>query len=270
MRLLTVIFLVLFSVVTRAELDQAAIADRDFERAFQRELNYLSSQRDAMTRMRSQMEQTLATRINNGKDRVTKMSRELASLSADNDSKHEKVVEIEKQRRELEHREFSLQSVFKRATTAINEAEKARRFEAAQDSRPVVVHSKIDLADLAGIFSRANDVLYSMSRIESFEGTYLSPEGVLVQGKITGVGRVAAFAEDDGQKWVLAPNGEGQLQAIDGFEGFSTYVFRSLSEPARIEHRGTWLESTASLAPGVFLALMLLVVGGLFGLMAKI
>jgi len=270
MKLLTLTFLVLFSFATKAESEQMVIADRDLERAFQRELNYLTSQHDAMIKMRLQGEKNFATRINNGKDRVTRMTRDLVSLSADNDSKHEKVVEIEKQRRALEHREFSLQSVFKRATAALNEAEQARRFEVAQDGRPVAAPAKITLADLSGIFSRANDVLYSISRVESFDGTYLSATGELVQGKITGIGRVAAFAEDKDQKWVLAPNGEGQLQAIGGLDGISTYFFRSLSEQARIEHRGTWLESMASLAPVVFLTLMLLVVVGLFGLMTKI
>jgi hypothetical protein len=245
-------------------------AEDDLSKAFQSEYVYLASQKEALARQKIQMEQSYVKRTADAKARVLKLQKEVSRITAQNDEKHESLLELERMKKELSRRGTSLESTFKKASKSIADAEKGLRFESNKDKVEIIPPLEMKMSHLGPIFKRADELLRASSRSETYEGFYLNAEDKLSQGKVTRLGRVAAFVNDQKGDLMLGPNGSGSLKALDLASGASVFVFDNMNEAARLQRPATVIERIADMGPLLFLGLMLLMVAGLFFVLIKI
>jgi uncharacterized membrane protein YccC len=268
MKLLSIMTLALTLAVVAAAA--AAQGQDDLDKAFQREYVYLSSQREALVRQRRQMDSSFNERISRLKHEVQQLQREVARLAAENDEQHERLTNLEKQKRELARGGSSIESTFKKASQTLAETEKALHFEVNREKVDPPLPEKPSLAALEPVFDRALSLLEDSGRMGSFEGTYMDENDRLAQGTITRLGRVAAFVDRQEGRYILGPNGAGGLKVLERADGAHVFFFDNLNEAARITKPATWLESLADFGPLLFLALMLVIVAGLFLALVKV
>ena len=245
-------------------------AEEDLNKAFQSEYVYLASQKEALMRQKAQMEQSYVKRTAEAKARVLKLQKDVSRMTAQNDEKHEALLELERMKKELSRRGTSLESTFKKASKSIAEAEKGLRFESSKDKVEITPPLEMKMSSLSPIFKKADDLLRASSRSETYDGFYLDAQDKLSQGKVTRLGRVAAFVNDQKGDLMLGPNGTGSLKALDLASGASVFVFDNMNEAARLQRPATVIERIADMGPLLFLGLMLLMVAGLFFVLIKI
>lgn len=238
--------------------------------AFQREYVYLTSQKEALNRQRGQMDKTFSEKTARAKAQVQELQRKLTQLTAANDERHEQLVGLEKQKKELQKRGTSLESTFKKATQALYDFNQGLKFETAKDRPEVTVPENMATPDLAPLFDGAVSSLNSASRRETFQGYYLDGNGDLKAGQVTRLGRVAAFVENQDGRFLLGPSGAGALKVLEPAAKNSVFVFENLNEAARVQKPATWLESLADLGPILFLGVMLMMVMALFLVLVRI
>ncbi len=245
-------------------------ADSEINKSFQREYVYLSSQRESLNRQRAQMAASFSGRTAKAKAQVLELQKKLTHLTAANDERHEELTQLERQKKDLQKRGTSLESTFKKATQSLVDFKKGLRFESSKDKDPVTIPEHLKLADLGPLFTEANLLLRSASRTETFDGYYLDEKDEIKKGQVTRLGRVAAFLDSNDGRMILGPSGTGTLKTLASAKGLETFVFDNLSEAAKIQRQASLLEKLADLGPILFLALMLLMVAGLFLVLVKI
>jgi hypothetical protein len=216
------------------------------------------------------MEKSFSERIMKAKAGAETAQRQVARLAATNDERHEELTTLEKKKKELEKRGTSLESTFKKASQSLADFRKELKFDTSKDKTPVIAPENITLTDLSPLFTEAFQVLKTSTQTEIFQGHYVDDKGDLRDGTVTRLGRVAAFAKNQDGEFVLGPNGNGTLKVLQAKAANSVYVFDSLTEAARIQHPPTVLEHLADFGPLFFLALMLLMVAGLFVVLVRI
>lgn len=277
MSLLMALFMGLsWAQVESSEKSPVAKSEETIDKAFQREFIYLHSQKEALTKQKQKTEQNFAEKIRLAKSQTLAWQKENVSLAADNDDKHEELMELDRRKKELQKRGYSLESTFKKAQTSLSEYSAGLRFEPPAKEK-AVVHTPEDLslAQFDDIFNKAAAELETSSKVEVFPGTFLNPENKIVSGNITRFGRVAAIGSVDNTHYVLGPNGEGLLKALEASPSpneplLNLYVFQSLSKAALVKKQGTFIEKVADISPIFFLAMMLLLIAGLFTSLIKV
>lgn len=245
---------------------------QQLEQSFQQEYVYLTSQKESLTRQKTEMEAAMVARLRKTQAQVSEMQRRLTRLMATNDEKHEELLVLEKQKKELQKRGTSLESTYKKAIDTLADFERQLRFENPKDKQkaPASVPENITLADLGPTFAKADLLLRSSARPETFTGYFLDGEDALKKGEVTRLGRVAAFLQKDGKKMILGPSGTGTLKFLEEAHGQQTFIFDNLNEEARIQKAATIVERLADIGPIFFLGLMLLMVTGLFLVLVRI
>jgi biopolymer transport protein ExbB len=262
-----------FLIVFAAMLGTSAYAqtpESDLNKAFQREYVYLVSQKEALGRQRTQMERSFAERTGKSKAAAESLQRQVARMAAANDERHEELVTLERQKKELQKRGTSLESTFKKATQTLGDFRRELKFDSSKDKTPVAAPENIALTDLAPVFEEAFTVLKKSSQSETFQGHYLDSKGDLKEGSVTRLGRVAAFVKNQDGEYILGPSGTGSLKVLEAKSAGSVFLFDNLSEAARIQRPPTIVEHLANLGPILFLGLMLLMVAGLFLVLVRI
>lgn len=250
----------------------AAALSQNLDQSFQQEYVYLTSQKEALQRQKAQMEASFAERLRKSKAQVGEMQRQLTQLTATNDERHEELLLLEKQKKELLKRGHSLESTFKKASETLAEFKRQLRFENTKDKEKpnVVIPETLAVSDLSPIFAEANTLLRSSARVEVFQGYYLDQKDELKQGEVLRLGRVAAFLNQSGEKVLLGPSGTGLLKTLEPAQGGQAYVFENMAETARIQKAATFVEHLADASPIIFLSLMLMMVAGLFVVLVRI
>jgi len=251
-------------------LPSLAQAQDNLTQAFQNEYVYNASQKEALLRQKTQMNNNFRDRIARTKAQVHKLQQDLAQLTAQNDERHETLMDLEKQKKELARRGSSLESTYKKAAKLLTESERGLRFDPSKDKSDIVPPADLSVAGLEPLFARANELLQASGRVDTYDGVYLDSEDRLAEGRVTRVGRVAAFVSGQGGDLALGPNGAGNLKALDKVAKGQFFVFDNINEAARLQRPATWLESLADAGPVLFLAMMLLMVAGLFLVLVKI
>ncbi|MGE4131144.1 MAG: hypothetical protein AB7F86_05865 [Bdellovibrionales bacterium] len=241
-----------------------AFSSTDLDAAYQREYLYLTSQRQAQKRQYEKMVADYSARTSRLRAEVANLQRKLTTMAAAHDELHENLMTLEKKKKELARRGLSIESTVKRAMVSTEELQKALRFEPNKEKQQPTLSKEVTVADLNPLIDRTLDLLKSSSDRSSYEGTFLSSDDQLKAGKIQRVGRVAAFIQDQDRKVLLGPNGQGQLKELETETGRGQYFFDNMMEAAHVERAATFLERLADLGPLFFLALMLLLVAGLF------
>ncbi len=261
-----------FLIPIAALLLPTSAGAQSLEQSFQQEYVYLTSQKESLNRQKTQMEAAFAERVRKAKAQVGEMQIQLTRLTAANDERHEELMLLEKQKKELQKRGSSLETTFKKATDALADFKRQLRFEGTKEKEKTAaaLPENLALADLAPLFHEAESLLRSSARAETFTGYYLDEKEELQQGEVTRLGRVAAFLNQNGEKILLGPSGTGSLKTLEPARGHQTFLFENLAETARIQKAATFVERLADAGPIIFLSLMLLMVAGLFAVLVRI
>jgi biopolymer transport protein ExbB len=260
---LIVVSLMFMTAVVQAE-------EVDLNKAFQSEYLYLVSQKEALLRQKQTMERNLSARANQAKATVTALQKELVHLTAGNDEAHENLIQLEKQKRELDKRGSSREATYKRAAKILLETERALQFDSSKDIAEITPPANLKTSDLAKLFDKANLLLEASARQETLSAAYLDSEGRLSQGQVTRVGRVAAFVASANEHLTLGPSGNGSLKVLKTAAQPEFYLFENLNETSKLQKAATWLETLADFSPLLFLGLMLALVAGLFSALIKV
>lgn len=253
----------------------AASSEEELRKSFQREYVYLASQKEALQKQKGQMQASFQKRISEAKGQTHSLQKELVRLTAQNDDNHEILMNLEKRKKELQKRGSSIENTFKKAQKSVQDFEAGLHFEASTASKDSVPPAEIRFQDFDGFFGKTLASLEASSQVESFPGAFLDQNDKLVEGTLTRIGRSAAIGTVGDTHYVLGPNGEGLLKALELSKApqepsLNLYIFESLSKVAKLQRQGGFMEKMADLSPLFFLSLMLLLVGGLFTALIKV
>lgn len=269
------IFFSLFSRADETAPSAAASSEENLTQSFQREYVYMSSQKAALQKQKVQLQKNFQERIGSAKSKTMSLQKEVVALLSQNDEQHELLMSLEKRKKELQKKGFSLENTYKKAKTAVRDFEQGMRFEAAAKPAEIVAPEDLKFDDFEQIIEQAADLLTASTQVETFPGSFLDLNGQLTEGTITRVGRVAAIGTVKDSHFVLGPNGEGLLKALEATTpptsaSLNVYIFESLNKAAKIQRVAGWTEKLADLSPLLFLGIILLLVAGLFGALIKV
>lgn len=271
------IYLLLGSISHAQEtaVPAAASSEEALTKSFQREYVYISSQKQALQKQKTQMQQSFQGRIGEAKAKTQNLQRELVAKSSANDEQHELLMSLEKRKKDLQKKGSSLENTFKKAQASVVSFEQGLRFEPSGKPAEVITPEDLKFEDFEKVVDKAADLLNASTQVEAFPGSFLDLNGQLTEGTITRVGRVAAIGSTKEAHYVLGPNGEGLLKALEATEAptkssLNLYIFESLNKAAKIQREGGFTEKLADLSPLLFLGLILLLVAGLFGALIKV
>ncbi len=252
----------------------------DLTEAFQREYTYLASQKSALSEQKKNLEKNLNQKIAAVKQQITKAQKEVVWLSAENDDSHEYLMTLDKRKKDLQKRESSLESVYKKAHTSLTEFKNGLYFDSesgktASIKNDQIVPEDLKLQDFESLVKESKEILQTSHQTEDFPSSFLNAEDKLVDGTVTRIGQSAAIGFSKGEYFVLGPDGKGMLKALqktDKPESLhsSVYVFDSLNEIAEVKKIGGFTEKLADLSPILFLGMMLMMVLGLFMAMIRV
>lgn len=253
----------------------AASSEEALNKSFQREYVYISSQKQALQKQKAQMQQSYQERIGGAKVKTQSLQRELVAKASQNDEQHDLLVSLEKRKKELQKKGSSLENTFQKAQTLVASFEQSLRFEPTTKPKEVTAPEDLKFEDFEKVIDQAADLLTASTQVASFLGSFLNLEGELTEGTITRVGRVAAIGSTKDSHYVLGPNGEGLLKALEATDAptkssLNLYIFESLNKAAKIQREAGFTEKLADLSPLLFLGLILLLVAGLFGALIKV
>lgn len=253
----------------------AASSGEDLQKSFQREYVYLTSQKETLTRQKNQLSQNFSQKIAAAKSATQVLQKDMVRLAAANDENHEYMMNLERRKKDLQKRGSSLESTYKKMDKILGEYEAGLHFSLPEGKIELVLPENIEFADFDKPIDKTFELLTASSQIESFPGTFLGLDGKLLEGSITRVGRSAAIGTVGDTNYALGPNGEGLLKALEVSEApkggsFSLYVFESLHKIAKVKKTAGFTEKLADLSPILFLAMMLLLVAGLFTALIKV
>ncbi len=281
MKSFLIMSLLVFSFQIQAQESAAPTAvspsasSEDLQKSFQKEYVYLASQKAALSQQKNRLQQGFAQRITTAKVQTTALQKELVQLSGDNDDNHEYLSNLERRKKELQKRGSSMETTYKKATKSLAEFQAGLHFESQNQKMDVNAPEDLKFEDFEALINKSAQVLESAAGVETFQSSFIDMDGKLVEGSITRIGRSAAIGTVQGQHFVLGPNGEGMLKALEASQepnqpSLNLYVFESLSKMAQMRKPGGWTEKLADLSPILFLATMLLLVLGLFVSLIKV
>ena len=257
------------------EVRPTETAEETLNKSFQREYVYMTSQKQALQKQKASMLQNFQERIGSAKSKTQALQKELVQQTSRNDEDHELLLSLDKRKKELQKKGSSLENTFKKANSSVKEFERGLRFE--QQAKGTETESPEDLKfeDFDKVINQAADLLTSATQVEAFPGSFLDLNGNLTEGTITRVGRVAAIGSTKDAHFVLGPDGEGLLKALEATESptrasLNLYIFESLNKAAKIQREAGFSEKLADWSPLLFLGLILVLVAGLFGALIKV
>lgn len=274
--LVTLILAIGFSFSVKAEQETKTDSiNEDLQKSFQNEYVYLASQKTALKQQKEKLISNLNTRINEAKKQTQALQKQLAWLSADNDEKHEYMMSLEKRKRDLQKKESSLESVYKKSYKKIEDFKSGLYFEVANENSKVETPLNLDFESFEKAMTNSKELLLASTEVEAFPSAFINMEDKLVEGIVTRIGRSAAIGSVNDQYYILGPNGSGPLKALELTNdpmksSLSLYVFESLSKISKIKKNAGFTEKLADLSPILFLGMMLLLVLGLFMAMMRI
>lgn len=268
-------FIILNSWALAEESAPAASAEEALNKSFQREYVYISSQKQALQKQKTQMQQSYQERIGGAKAKTQSLQKELVAKTALNDEQHELLMSLEKRKKELQKKGSSLENTYQKAQTTVAGFEQGLRFEPTVKPKEVTAPEDLSFEDFEKVIDQAADLLSASTQVATFPGSFLDLNGELTEGTITRVGRAAAIGSTKDTHYVLGPNGEGLLKALEVTEAptkssLNLYIFESLNKAAKIQRQAGWTEKLADLSPLLFLGLILMLVAGLFGALIKV
>jgi len=239
--------------------------------AFVRELAFLEKQKMSFNSSKPEFEKRHHQRKQELQNQVQKREVELVQWGAKNEILFNEIQAYEKQKKNLQNQEYSLLTVFKKATQQLNEVESSLQFERYQGKNNFI--DSIEFGDFDRIFKRAMVVLDQSSKIEEIQSQYIY-EDRLTKGSVRRFGLVAAQAlMQKNEVGILGPNGEGQMKILevvqDQISSFSVYLYENLVDGATYKRTETLADRFASGLPLAILVFVFAMVFGLFVMFAR-
>lgn len=275
----------LFLVSVNAEEISTATTSKtesatDLTEAFQREYTYLASQKSALLEQKKKLEKSMNQKIESLNREIAKAQKDIVWLGAENDENHEYLLTLERRKKDLQKRDSSLESVYKKAHTSLEEFRAGLYFEtlASQTSSnkiETLIPTELKIEDFQSLMTDSKDILLASRQIEDFPSSFLNTKDKLVDGTVTRIGRSAAIGFTEGEYFILGPDGKGMLKALESTSKpeaseLSLYIFDSLNKIAEVKKHGGVTEKLADLSPILFLGMMLMMVLGLFVAMIRV
>jgi len=277
------LFILLIAVVHAAAIAEeaappaptSASSEDDLRKSLQREYVYLVSQKEALSKQKGQLTSSFNQRIGAAKSQTESLQKELVKLTTENDDNHEYLMNLERRKKDLEKRGSSLESTYKKSQKSLAEFDAGLRFEAPPQKSEVSVPEDLKFSNFDDSINRASELLVAATRVESFPSSFLDLNEKLVDGTVTRIGRSAAIGSTKNAHYVLGPSGDGLLKALEvskppGSRSLTVYIFESLNKIAKVKKAGGFTEKLADLSPILFLAVMLMLVAGLFVVLIRI
>jgi hypothetical protein len=259
------------------------VGSDELTQSFQREYTYLISQKSALTEQKKKLEKSLNQKIDSIKQQTAQAQKNLVWLSAENDESHEYLLNLERRKKDLQKREFSLESVFKKAQKSLSEFKTSLYFEMNASKGDESIPVELKFEDFENLMSESNELLQASVQVEDFPSSFLNTEDKLVDGVVTRFGRSAAIGFSKDEYFVLGPDGKGLLKALSTTvkpkaesandsitSSISLYIFDSINKMAEVKKHGGLTEKLADLSPILFLGMMLMMVLGLFVAMIRV
>lgn len=248
---------------------QSVGGEEELKKSLQREYTYLASQKEALLKQKNDLTNSLNNKNQVTQSQITGLQKELVHLTAENDDRHEYLSNLEKKKKDLQKRDSSLESTFKKANKTIFDFASSLKFEKSNQYVETISVENLKIEDFEEIINKSQDLLRASTQTESYEGSFLDLEDKLVEGKITRFGRSAAIGTLNNVSYILGPNGEGLLKALEittepNKPALNLYIFESINKAAKIKKSAGFVEKLADLSPILFLGMILLLIAGLF------
>lgn len=276
MKYLLLSFTLLITTAAQAqEAQPIGSGEETLQKSFQREYVYMTSQKQTLQKQKATLLQNYQERIGFAKTKTQNLQKELVLQTSQNDQAHELLQSLDKRKKELQKKGSSLENTFKKAHTSVKEFEQGLRFEPVAKNTEIETSEDLKFEDFEVVIDQAAHLLTSSTQVETFPGSFLDLNGNLAEGTITRVGRVAAIGSTKEAHFVLGPDGEGLLKALEATAAptrtsLQLYIFESLNKAAKIQRDAGFTEKLADWSPLLFLGLILLLVAGLFGALIKV
>lgn len=253
-------------------LSTPALAQSDLKQAFQREHEYLVSQREVLKRQERDHESSHREGMKSLLSEVKKGEKNLVAATSANDELFAEIQDLEKRLREQNARDGSLEATAKKARKTLWEVENSLRFENARDAAPLGGNTDEDFVQMR------KQALSLLNRSVAMEKTTLAVRdeaGELKEREVLRVGRIGALTSAASGAQVLGPTGDGSLQELGvaatlNAEGVSPiYLFDRLLEKAVVKKPATLVDRAANMAPALLLTVLFAMVAGLFWALAR-
>ncbi len=258
MKILIIIFLCTFS----------AFAD-DLEKLFQREYTYLVTQKNSYLTQEVQFKNKHKERVKVLDDELSKMEKELAKLTVENEVSYQEVQRMESFLRDNQNSENYLKRIYKNASEAVTELNSDLILTNSKDEMVLPNAPKIE--DFKALSQKIMDVLYASTKKEEIKGVYRNSKGDLVEGRFERVGKIAVNVNTQTGLKPLGPSPEGVLVEIEGkkFSPDSLYLFEKITEQSDAKKLPDIVDKLATIAPILILSLMFFAVCGLFAALIR-
>ncbi len=244
--------------------------------ALQKEYVYLNSQKQALLRLKLSNEKTMEKKKKELSQEINQLENQLVQLTAQNDEQHEILMTLDQRKKELEKRGTSLQQTYAKAQTWVASMKAQLQFEIFNEKEFYPLEpSSLAISTFSPLVEQARELIRSSAETVTYPSAFLNEKNQLVEGTVTRFGRSAAIGQTQDQYYILAPNGEGLLKTLEQTSqpigsSLALFVFDNLLKEAQLKRRAGLTEKMADLSPIVFLALILLLVAGLFAALIKV
>lgn len=264
-------FLLSLSLLISAVVPAFA-GEEDLSKAFQRELVFLSSQKEALISARENALEGHKKAISQLEAELRRLEVVAVKATAANDMLYEQVQGLEKEKKEIHQRDSSLLSIYKKSLKVLSEVDHSLKLDLPGKQEPPLP-SQATVGLFGEVKERSLAALKGSEQVVSFHGTYLNRSGELTEGSLLRFGRVGAHAMREKESLVVGPGGDGTLVELEsvsaGQELVPIFLFESLLDKSTIRKKATWVDKIADTIPLIMLGFMLLMVLGLFVLFAR-
>jgi hypothetical protein len=248
----------------------------EMQEAFEREYSFLTLQKESLLRQRDQWKKRQESRLERARLEVGELQRSVVSETHANDARFEEVDALEKRKRAMTAEGSSLEALYKRIGKVVADFEPGLALDSSAKALPATAPAELKLADFAGPLERAGSLITEASAHRRIHASYRDEQGELTEGPVLRLGRVAAYAEADGKRALLVPEGSGLLKAVspgaltDGLRFSPVAWFENLSVSVQLKRRPSWADQFSGAMPVVLLGLVFLIVLWLFGAIARV
>ncbi len=185
--------------------------DGSLERAFQKEFAFLETQKQELFKRLKKFRADSNAKANAVARKVSSLETELQRLEMEMEQLNDSIVKAEHQVEANSGNRQLLDSMFQQANASMSDF----GFKLTEQRDFVDVKNEERLEEL---YSKANDLVRTLSRVRREKGKFFLADGTQVTGTIVRVGNVAAYGVSDSGSGALVPAGEGTLRIYKGEE----------------------------------------------------
>lgn len=203
--------------------------------AYKKEFAFLESEKTALQKRLAEHDAAANAAVSAAKSDLGSLQAKLVGLTANADSLQDKLSDIERELEALQENTDTLDSTIYQATTTLGGLGAVLPEKAEGDGFDTV---------LGSVYASSLDYLHRFGSVRTEEGEFFLTDGRKSTGRVTHIGRIAAFGVSELGSGALAPAGDGMFkiwpasdaataQAVDRGERpamLSLFIFESLDK----------------------------------------